>query len=1251
MPFCRCGVKDRLTIAGALALFALAAQLQGQSQRQLSGKVVMEDGSTPPKPALIERSCGGRNQVVVTSTNKQGEFRWEETTMLETAEGNCIWRAVLPGYASDELDMGDIQESNHLRDIVLHSESSVVPPGATERHIRALKAIEAHKWTEAEGQLRAILAQYPKSGPIYEELGYVLVKEERPAEARPMLERAIELAPGELQSYGQLIQLQFDAGDYAAAEKTAVAGTEADIHGTLPELYYDLAEVRFHLKEEGAEAAARKAVALDKQHKTPRAEYVLGLILADGEDYASAIEHLRRYLAATPNAPEAAAVKARIKALQASAAAEAAEAAATLPNGAPIDKSPEGATEVAVPGGLQALAVMARLKRVPAAADFFREYCGAIADDADLGGRSSDPGLTDAIETFLAAAVELSHLAENRAGRITLSPDALPTSKTATVLKLFGWKYSPKGLGGSMEIGETPADSPRQQIPGALGVDEIEAAKTLASGASFHFEVHSAEAPLLEARAWRTLAGGLPPGGFAEVFARNPRYAVAYAGLAAMGPGAASALISGVGLRVLVNKYADAMRLYGESFAVSGDRAVVPGGPEADAGWERLAGASPRDPKAFFGALLAKDQGKLAAFYFALARGDAARQRFFTGNAGAAEQFYKWYRDSDDFRSRASPLYEAWRQRLFRELPLDSDGGVRFPGGRAAWTSASGADADILTGVTALQALVPIANLEQTRKAPLDEASARLLAEHYAAWRPLFPYFEKLPGLGRAEFEALATFDKSVSGRPPDVRNAMLGEWHSLVKLIELGTAAGSLDAAGGARGFRRVCEALTAPDHSAQSLAALREIAGGADDLDEAVPAALLRLRGQRRASFDRLREMLQTPPLKAVSGGALDRTRVALTGQVYAALLDPDVLLVSEDPQIASRHAFLGDARGASVFGESGFETFHHAASSHFSGGFTTFEEVAAKLARTKPSEAAPAPPAAAAVPTVAVPEAAAGPAEPSDAVFRTNARLVEVYATATEEGRYLDDLDRRDFTVLDNGQPVQFGTFENLTAGFTVALVLDTTGSMLAALPALKSSALKLIDDLRPVDTVAVYSFNESVYELQAFTKNKDLAKRAVLRTRASGNTGLHDALVRVTRDLSSRPGKKAIVVFTDGADNSSALTADAVIRRANTDNVRVYTITHGDALASHELTDQLANLAKSTGGLSFGIANPTQISAVFEHIAQDLLHGYLLAFQPPVADGKQEWRTIQIVLRDENAVNPPKVRTRSGYFSEN
>jgi Ca-activated chloride channel family protein len=1199
-------------------------------------KVVMEDGSPLPQPAGIERSCGGRNPVRIASTNKQGEVRWGEA-LFQVVDGECVWRAVLPGYVSDEIGIADLERGSLLPNLVLHSENAVVPEAAIDAWNRALKSADMKRWSEAENTLRSILTTYPKAGPVWEQLGVAYSNDGRNSDARQAFERAVELAPRYLQTYRPLIQLQIEAQDYDAAEKTALGGIKADTLHTIPALYLDLAEVYVELKTDGAEAAARKAIALDKTHKLTRAEYVLGLILGDGGNYAEAIAHLRRYLQLEPHAAEAASVRSRVKELEAASANAAAEAAE-----ANLDKSPEGASEVAVPGGIRALAAVAHLKGDPGPASFFRDYCRAVAAAAAPGDHSENPQLLEGLAAYFAAVTELARMAENGEGRITLSPNAIASGKTAEALRLFGWRDSQAAAGDRIEPSDLPADAPKQQIPAALGVDEVQAANALKGGSSFRFEVHSGQASILDARAWRALAGGLPPGGFAEMFLRNPRFAAAYAGLAGMETGAASAVIAGVGLRALVSRYASTAQQYGEAFAVADGRVASPGGTEADASWERLAGASPRDPKAFFAAALAKDQGKLAAFYLAMARADAAHQRFFIRDADTAERYYKWYRDSGEVRFAADALGQAWRAALFRDLPLDDEGRVAFPGGRDAWTNASGSDRDVLMGVPALEALVPVANMERRRKKPLDARSAWLLAERYGAWRTLFSYFERLPGLGHEEFDALAAFEKSAAARPPEQQNIVLGEWHSLVKLIDLGTQAGSLDYAAAARAFRRACEALSAPDYNAESAAALREMLGGEENPDEAVPAVLLRLNPERRAAFERVKAMEGTPRLAGLAGATAARTLAAIEGLVYAALLDPNLALVAEDPALASKHVFA--AGGSSVFAPSGLQTYHEGGASHFTGGFMTFEQTAANLAAAKPLDPerieTPAQP----------PETAAavgGPLVPTQAIFRVGARMVEVYATVMDDrGRYVDDLEQEDFTVLDNGRPAQLAAFENHNAGVSVALVLDTTGSMAASLPALKVSALKLIDSLRVVDRVAVYSFNQTVSELQPFTGDKDLAKRAVLGTRASGDTGLNDALVCVTRDLAGRAGKKAIVVFTDGADNASALNPETAIRRAKSEGVTVYTVAHGDALHDLGLTGQLESIAQATGGLSFAAGDPMAIHTVFEHILRDLMHGYLLAFQPG-PDDTHDWRKLQVTLRGKES---RKVRAREGYFPQ-
>jgi hypothetical protein len=110
--------------------------------------------------------------------------------------------------------------------------------------------------------------------------------------------------------------------------------------------------------------------------------------------------------------------------------------------------------------------------------------------------------------------------------------------------------------------------------------------------------------------------------------------------------------------------------------------------------------------------------------------------------------------------------------------------------------------------------------------------------------------------------------------------------------------------------------------------------------------------------------------------------------------------------------------------------------------------------------------------------------------------------------------------------------------------------------------------------------------------------------------------------------------------------SALNGSNAILRAKTVGVPVYTIALGDALEDKELVRQLGSVAKATGGEAFAVQNPSEIPAVFESVARDLAHGYLLAFQPPPGDD-HAWRPLEVVLRSSRG---RKVRAREGYYPE-
>jgi VWFA-related protein len=267
--------------------------------------------------------------------------------------------------------------------------------------------------------------------------------------------------------------------------------------------------------------------------------------------------------------------------------------------------------------------------------------------------------------------------------------------------------------------------------------------------------------------------------------------------------------------------------------------------------------------------------------------------------------------------------------------------------------------------------------------------------------------------------------------------------------------------------------------------------------------------------------------------------------------------------------------------------------------------------------------------------------------DIVFRVQTRLVEVYATVRDHnGRYLDGLPQDRFQVKDNGQVQPVLAFESNTAKLSCAILLDTTGSMAAALPVVKNSVIRMIDELAPDDNVAVYSFSVGLKRLQDFTTEKAAAKQAVLRGHASGQTALFDAISELAREIEPRTGKKAIVVFTDGADNASLLNARSAVQRAKKSGIPVYAIAEGDALNSKELLAEIKEIAETTGGKFHEAHKTSQINEIFQDISGDLGHTYLLAYKPPpITD--QKWRTIELAVLGVRGV---KVRAKEGYLPE-
>lgn len=181
--------------------------------------------------------------------------------------------------------------------------------------------------------------------------------------------------------------------------------------------------------------------------------------------------------------------------------------------------------------------------------------------------------------------------------------------------------------------------------------------------------------------------------------------------------------------------------------------------------------------------------------------------------------------------------------------------------------------------------------------------------------------------------------------------------------------------------------------------------------------------------------------------------------------------------------------------------------------------------------------------------------------DEVVRVNAALVTVPVSVLDrDGRFIGGMRKEDFRILEDGVEQQVAYFAPVEQPFTVALVIDTSGSTQFKLEDIQEAALAFVDQLRPDDRVTVVSFDDDVRVLSEVTNDRRALRDAIRRTRPGRGTRLYDAVdLVIKRQLSREQGRKAIVLFTDGVDTSSKqASAQSTLAEAEELDAMIYPI---------------------------------------------------------------------------------------------
>jgi len=287
------------------------------------------------------------------------------------------------------------------------------------------------------------------------------------------------------------------------------------------------------------------------------------------------------------------------------------------------------------------------------------------------------------------------------------------------------------------------------------------------------------------------------------------------------------------------------------------------------------------------------------------------------------------------------------------------------------------------------------------------------------------------------------------------------------------------------------------------------------------------------------------------------------------------------------------------------------------------------------------------------------------PNASVITVDVDLVNVLCSVRDKhGAYVKDLSKDDFEIKEDGRRQEIRHFaREVDSPLTVALLLDVSGSVSAIIGTEKAAASRFFSEvLRPGDKALLVGFAQLIAVWQDFTPSA--ARLAEALDRAGpfvmtpgqteylprGGTLLYDAVNLVARDrLTKQPGRKTMVLITDGEDNGSLVNLEIAAKAAQQSDAVVYGIHYEDeGRSSPRKVAGLAALEKlsaPTGGRTFHVSKKTPLEAIFETIQEEMRSQYGLGYKStnPATDGG--YRKLEV----KSTKSGLKVQVRSGYYA--
>jgi VWFA-related protein len=261
----------------------------------------------------------------------------------------------------------------------------------------------------------------------------------------------------------------------------------------------------------------------------------------------------------------------------------------------------------------------------------------------------------------------------------------------------------------------------------------------------------------------------------------------------------------------------------------------------------------------------------------------------------------------------------------------------------------------------------------------------------------------------------------------------------------------------------------------------------------------------------------------------------------------------------------------------------------------------------------------------------------------LFSAHVDAVQLTVTVVDGGEhFVSGLPQSAFHVREDGTPQAISSFVSESVPLELVVAIDISASMGPAMPKLKAAVKEFLASLPSPNSTTLFAFNDRVIPLATPATSAAARTASIDSLAAFGATSLYDVLIRGIDLMSTKTGRKALVVFTDGEDQGSQASLQQVEQRLQTNDAILYMIGQGRGVELEELKKIMRRLTQPTGGRALFTNRIEELRGAFSDLLTEISHQYLLAYLPSNSTRDNRWRRIHVDVDGHR-----QIRAREGY----